>query len=308
MRQPCLIAVDWGTSSFRAYLIDDKGGIADRRDVGRGILSVSDLDFAAVLRAETTTWRGDRSLPILMSGMIGSRQGWHEAAYAACPAGLDHIASRLLRFDADDLGDVAIVPGLSAEARGVPDVMRGEETQLIGAMALQGKSEGIFVLPGTHAKWARIEAGRIAGFATYMTGEVFAALKDHTILGRLMATLPDAVETEQAFERGVRAGAEAGGAGSLLHRIFSARTLGLFDRLPAEAIADYLSGLLIGAEIADAVGEATDVTIIATAALAIRYERAGLVLGIAMQRAPDDCAAAGLFEIARAANLIGSTS
>ena len=132
-------------------------------------------------------WLSAGALPILMSGMIGARQGWVEAPYAQCPAGLQEIAAAIVTIETRTLGPLGLVPGVCAFDRdGAPDVMRGEETQILGALAATERTEGIFVLPGTHSKWARVEAGRIMSFSTYMTGEVFAALKDHTILGRLM--------------------------------------------------------------------------------------------------------------------------
>ena len=117
--------------------------------------------------------------------MIGSRQGWNEAPYARCPAGADDVVQALAKIEHAGRA-IALVPGLSTENDGMPDVMRGEETQILGALALSGRDEGLFLLPGTHSKWAEVKGGRIASFRTFMTGEVFGALKDHTILGRLM--------------------------------------------------------------------------------------------------------------------------
>src|SRR5262249_54043851 len=141
-------------------------------------------------------------VPIILSGMIGSRQGWREAPYARCPAGADDLVEALVRFEHDGLA-LALVPGLSAENTGMPDVMRGEETQIFGALALSGRDDGLFLLPGTHSKWANVSARRIMSFRTFMTGEVFGALKDHTILGRLM----HGDEDPAGFARGVGEGA-----------------------------------------------------------------------------------------------------
>jgi 2-dehydro-3-deoxygalactonokinase len=183
----------------------------------------------------------------------------------------------------------------------MPDVMRGEETQIFGALALSGREDGLFLLPGTHSKWAEVADGRIVSFRTFMTGEVFGALKDHTILGRLMReAAPDA----DAFARGVAEGAALGSAGALLNRLFATRTYRLMDKLPDTALADYLSGLLIGAEIAEATRRATAaVTIIASTTLAARYTDALRLLGHASTLAPEDCVAAGHWRIARAAGL-----
>jgi 2-dehydro-3-deoxygalactonokinase len=239
-------------------------------------------------------------LPIVLSGMIGSRQGWKEAPYARCPAGADDIAEALARIEHGGRA-IALMPGLSTENAGMPDVMRGEETQIFGALALSGRDEGLFLLPGTHSKWAQVKGGRIASFRTFMTGEVFGALKDHTILGRLMTAGSDA----DGFARGVREGAAVGSAGALLNRLFATRTYGLMDRLSGAALADYLSGLLIGAEVAEATRQTTGaVTIIASPALAQRYTDALALLGQDSALAPEDCVAAGHWRLARAAGLI----
>jgi 2-dehydro-3-deoxygalactonokinase len=300
---PALIGVDWGTSSLRAYLLDPSGAVLDRREAADGILAIRADGFAACLAGHVASWRARHpALPIVLSGMIGSRQGWREAPYADCPAGVRAIAAGLLRFDAGALGPVAIVPGLVTREGGTPDVMRGEETQIIGALAASSDRDGVFVLPGTHAKWARVERGEIVEFKTYMTGEVFAALKGHTILGRLMSE--PARDDADAFARGVGAGARAGSPGALLNRLFSARTLGLFDEIAGDALASYLSGLLIGAEIGDRHRSAAAITIIASAELTARYQTACRHLDIPTERAPADCAARGLAAIAGAAGLI----
>lgn len=305
MESPQLIGVDWGTSSFRGYLIDRHGRVIDRRTGAMGILSVADAGFEAALAAEVAGWLSTHGpLPIIMSGMIGSRQGWRETAYVPCPAGIADLAATLLRFEGDSLGRLAIVPGLTVEADGSPDVMRGEETQIVGALVSSQGGDGAYVLPGTHSKWVRVGDGRIRAFSTYMTGEVYAALKGHTILGRLMTD--DGGDDTAAFVSGVRAGAAAGGPGALLHRLFAARTLGLFDRLSGGHIAGYLSGLVIGAELGDAASAIETVTIIGSDALAARYVMAAGCLGIPTRRAAPDCVVAGHAAIARAAGLIAA--
>lgn len=304
MSKPVLIAVDWGTSSFRAYLVAADGAIVARKADANGILSVHDGVFAPVLDRAVTDWRVSHGkVPILLSGMIGSRQGWREAPYLECPARAEDVAASLLHFDVDGLGPLAIVPGLIDRQGGMPDVMRGEETQILGA--LQSKpSAQTFVLPGTHAKWVTVAGGRIATFRTYMTGEVFAALKSHTILGRLMV---EAAHDPEAFRRGVLFGSAPGMPGDILNRVFSTRTLGLTSALSAEAAASYLSGLLIGAEIASA-APASVLTIIASDMLAARYEEAAVHLGLEAERAAADCVANGLLVIARAAGIIGKAT
>jgi 2-dehydro-3-deoxygalactonokinase len=292
-----LIGLDWGTTSCRAYLIGADGAVLDRLADGPGILKVEAGAFGAALDVMVGGW--DARLPIILTGMIGSRQGWKEAPYARCPAGAGDIVAAPARVEhADRL--ISLVPGLSTDNDGMPDVMRGEETQIFGALALAGRDEGLFLLPGTHSKWAQVTNSRIVSFRTFMTGEVFGALKDHTILGRLMNEGSDA----EGFARGVREGAAVGSAGALLNRMFATRTYGLMDKLTGAALADYLSGLLIGAEVAEATRQTRSaVTIIASRTLAERYTDALGLLGHQSALAPDDCVAAGHWHIARAAGL-----
>jgi 2-dehydro-3-deoxygalactonokinase len=293
-----LIGLDWGTTSCRAYLIGADGAVHERLGEGPGILKVEGGAFGAALDGMIGRWGA--KLPVILSGMIGSRQGWKEAAYARCPAGSDDIVAALGRIDHAGRA-IALVPGLSTENDGMPDVMRGEETQILGALARSARDEGLLLLPGTHSKWAAAKDGRIVSFRTFMTGEVFGALKDHTILGRLMTDGADA----DAFARGVKEGAALGGAGALLNRMFATRTYGLMDKLAASGLSDYLSGLLIGAEVAEATRQTRgSVTIVASAALAQRYTDALRLLGYESTLAPEDCVAAGHWRLARAAGLI----
>ncbi len=309
MAEGWLIGVDWGTTSWRGYLIDGAGKVLEQASSGRGILNVADGAFEATLMEGIGGWLAAHgALPVLLSGMIGSRQGWREAPYIACPAGLVAIGQGLMRIDQGQAGrgPLAIVPGLSIETQGMPDVMRGEETQIIGALKGKADGAGVFVLPGTHSKWVRVEGGRIAHFSTYMTGEVFGALKGHTILGRLMTDA--VVDDAAAFIAGVAAGAREGGPGALLNRMFAARTLGLFDRLGGGEIAGYLSGLVIGAEISDGARSGETVTLIGNDALVGRYALAADSLGIACRRAEPDCVALGHHAIAGAARMIGGSA
>ncbi|WP_207482133.1 2-dehydro-3-deoxygalactonokinase [Arenibaculum pallidiluteum] len=316
--EPALVALDWGTTSFRAFLLDAKGGVLDRRDEPMGILKVPGGDFDAVFTAVTERWYAAHgALPALASGMIGSRQGWVEAPYCPCPAGAEDLGRRLAPVRTQAGHSLRIVPGVSRDSPGeAPDVMRGEETQIAGAVAA-GQRDGLFVMPGTHSKWVEVRDGRIQWFATFMTGEVFAVLCQHSILGRLMAD-EDAGggrgagegrggTQEDAFARGL-----AAAGGPLLHALFSARTLGLFERLPPEGLRSYLSGMLIGAEILQAREtlarrgtEARRVTIVGGAALAARYADALAHAGIEAATAPETVTTDGLLLIARAAGLIG---
>jgi 2-dehydro-3-deoxygalactonokinase len=288
--EPAAICVDWGTSSFRAYLASLGGAILARKEAPRGILTVAPGDHEEVLSGFIGEWFA-RPLPVLMSGMIGARQGWAEAPYAPCPTGLREIAAAIVAIPTRSFGAIALIPGVSALDRsGAPDVMRGEETQILGALAAMNRNEAIFVLPGTHSKWARIEGGRIVSFATYMTGEIFAALKGHTILGALMAS---GGESREGFAEGVRAASRLDGPGDLLHAVFMTRTLGLFGQMKPEQLPDYLSGLLIGAELLSGGRNASGAVVIGSPELTARYCRAGELLGLTLEPAPADCALRG---------------
>ena len=282
-----MIGVDWGTSSFRAFRLDAAGNVRARQQAPLGILHVEPGRFAAALRREIAAWLADGEDRVLLAGMVGSRQGWQEAAYLPCPAGAAELARTLADVPFEG-ARVKLVPGLSgADAAGVPEVMRGEETQLVGALARIGDS-GLVCLPGSHSKWARIVDGRIAGYATHLTGEAYAALRGHTILGRMMRDGPTDLA---AFDVGVARAADAGG---LLHHLFGVRTLGLFGRLPEAAAASYLSGLLIGHEVRAAMPAAAAVHLIGAPDLCALYARAIAAAGGHTIPHDADAAARGL--------------
>ena len=298
-----LIGIDWGTSNFRAFLLDVAGKILDRRAGPHGIMTVTEGRFAQVLAAGIGDWLGEGRIPILMSGMIGSRQGWVEAPYVATPLGIADLAAALARVPFE-VAEVRIVPGLRTAGDEAHDVIRGEETQVFGALARLGIEGGRFLLPGTHSKWVVTEGSRVTAFATYMTGEIFAAAREHTILGRLMK---EGTPTGTAFLRGVAYGAWPGTPGALLHRLFGVRTAGLFGEIEGVDLADYLSGLLIGAEIADqGKHDRRPVHIIASDALAERYRAAAASLGVVAEVVSSDCIVDGYVAIARMAGLIAT--
>jgi 2-dehydro-3-deoxygalactonokinase len=284
-----LIGVDWGTSSFRAFRLDAAGCVRDRAHGPHGIMQVANGDFAAVLRSQIGSWLSEGECCVLLSGMIGSRQGWVEAPYLPCPAGAADLAAALLPVPFDG-GQVLLVPGLShADAAGTPEVMRGEEVQLIGVLPALGRT-GTACLPGSHSKWARIADGRIDGFSTYLSGETFSALRSGTILGRTMREAP---VDEAAFDRGVARSADPG---HLLHHLFGVRTLGLFGQLSETEGASYLSGLLIGHEVRDALAADAqrDVHLIGARNLRALYARAVEKCGGRATIMDEDAAAMGL--------------
>jgi len=287
-----LLAIDWGTSSLRGALLDRTGAVLQERSFARGILTVPPGEFATVFEACFGLWASASGTFCLISGMAGSRQGWIEAPYCDCPAGFDDIAHQLAWVAP---GHIAIVPGLRCEQDGIPDVMRGEETQVLGALQLLDLQDAVLVLPGTHSKWVRVASSRIEHFATFMTGEFYALLRQHSILARTLP-LDDGGLDVNAFNQGV---ALALRSGSLLQTAFSARTLSLFERLPATALPSYLSGLVIGEELRSQPLEAgSQVVLVGSDALTQRYELALAQRRVPVQRVGQDAAWRGLWAIA----------
>lgn len=296
---PDFISIDWGKTSFRAYLVMN-GAIMAETTGTQGILGIPAGGHAAVLH-EAIGQLPDaaRSLPIVMSGMIGSRQGWVEAPDVPAPASLADLAARLTRWTEPGLGVISLIPGVMADPPGgMPDVMRGEETQVFGAAALMETSDSLFIMPGTHSKCITLADGVLRSFRSFMTGEMFAALKGHTILSRLMT---EGAPSGEGFALGVQASRRVLTAGELMHAVFAARTLGLFDRLPGHELADYLSGLLIGAELCASVPDGGTAIVVGTGDLATRYVRAAALLGRTLNAAPERCVVAGQMAVMRLA-------
>jgi len=287
-----MIAIDWGTTSFRAYRLAPDGVVLDKRTATLGILAVQEARFAEALESQIRDWIEAGERPIVMSGMIGSRQGWREAPYAQCPAGLAEIAAAMVRVEWER-GTAWIAPGLTCrDASGVPDVMRGEEVQILGALDELTQNEAWICLPGTHSKWVRVEAGQIKHFSTYMTGEVFAVMKAHSILVRMMT---DAAVAMDAFDQGLRHGRDDGG---LLHHLFGVRTRGLSSELSPEHSASYLSGLLIGHELRSVPAKTGLVYVLGAPELSQLYVHALQTSGYEPQRLHPDAVATGLFRLA----------
>ena len=313
-----LVALDWGTSNLRAYLMSAPGAVVETRHAARGILHLPTPagagGFEQAFAEIAGDWvRTDPTISIVAGGMVGSAQGWREAPYARAPADIGTLAAHAVRI-ASGLGpDILIAPGVIFEPPDrEPDVMRGEEIKIAGAVAAEPRlgERAWFVLPGTHSKWAFVQDQRIVSFATYMTGELYAVLREHSILGRLMSTEPaDAAAAELGFATGLEA-ARDGSPGDLSHRLFATRTLGLTGRLPRNALADYLSGLLVGHELRSALAASqttrdagAPLVLLGDAALCRRYARALQAFGAAVSAQLDDTAPRGLWELARAAGL-----
>jgi 2-dehydro-3-deoxygalactonokinase len=307
------IVVDWGTSNRRAWALRQDGTVLDQRHDNQGLLAIVDRQFAASLQQFCGDWVvKDKPQPVIMGGMIGSKLGWQEIPYQMAPVALRDLAQHLVAIDVERAGAFWaghswIAPGVAVDTAAQPDVMRGEECQILGALLQSEKTDGIFILPGTHAKWVRVEAGRIVAFRTYMTGEIFGSLRKSGTLSQLMTgDAPDAA----AFQQGVEA-AQQDAAASLLHSLFGVRTLGLFNRLPGSGLASYMSGLLIGTEIRDALswlrqqGGMPEVTAIGSPALLQAYQQAAQILRLDITcRDSADLLPVALLSLAKSAGLL----
>lgn len=306
-----LIAVDWGTSRVRAARIGRDGQVRGQRESDDGILKVPAGGFEAVFDRLCGDWMRalqgtpDAALPLcLMSGMVGSRNGWHEAAYAPCPAGPDDLPAQLSWIAPGH----AIVPGLVCEHEGMPDVMRGEEVQVFGALALLGlaDADATVVLPGTHSKWVEVRGGRVQRFRTCMSGELYALLREHSILGRGVPAPADPHHPDSwnrdAFMHGLQ---QAQRSNSLLASAFSARSRVLMQQLEATAVPDYLSGLVIGEELRVAHDwmpsdpAQRPLVVVGAAALTERYALALQAAGRTVRCVGAEATWQGLMQIAR---------
>ena len=302
MNRERYIAGDWGTSRLRLSLCLGDRVLETLQGPGIGALREPAGD---ALRPLIAGWRQSHGpLPILLCGMAGSRNGWREAPYLPCPVDLRVLGAAALRFEAD-AAPVAIAPGLSCRSRlGSPDVMRGEETQIAGAIALHpsvGAGRHLLCLPGTHTKWAHLQDGQVCDFLTALTGELFALLRDSSTLMRAAhagAQARNAADDSQdGFQRGIEHAAAPGSA-SLLHGLFGVRSRQLIDGSSREWALSYLSGLLIGADVRGAIplfAAPREAILIGDGALTERYAYALRREGIAAScLGGEDCALAGL--------------
>jgi 2-dehydro-3-deoxygalactonokinase len=307
-----LIALDWGSSNLRAYLLDARGEIVATRDdasAGASVLPPGARHFDQALMTLVGDWCSQQpGLSALACGMVGSAHGWREAPYLPCPTDITRLHTQTVEVRTSTEVQVLVVPGLIyAPADGAPDVMRGEETQIAGVLALRPDltNAARVVLPGTHSKWALVRDGCVTAFATRMTGELFAVLRRHSVLGRLMPAF-DADFNASAFEAGLDA-ARATGGRDLTHELFAVRSLGLTGQWPGAALSDYLSGLLIGHELVAGLAdteESIPLVLAGEAALCARYRYALLRYGRAPVAVLHDTAPAGLWRIASAAGLV----
>ncbi len=238
------IGVDWGSTNRRAYLVCHDGGILERREDGAGVLSAPAEDYYTSLMRLVGDWWRDTGAAIWLSGMIGGRDGWREIPYLPVPLDLQELgrSGRSIAPAGTGTPTIRIIPGLSQRAPDGPaDVMRGEETQLLGAWSLGGR-DGWYVLPGTHSKWVRLERGRVVRFHTFMTGELFARLREKGALASITAAAP---EDPAGFAAGVLDARQA----ALPLALFGIRAGVLLGEHPQAQASSRLSGMLIGAEL-----------------------------------------------------------
>jgi 2-dehydro-3-deoxygalactonokinase len=265
------VAVDWGTSSFRGWLMSADGEVRAESRGSEGMLHCAGGGFAPVLRDHLARLGAAEGSPVLICGMAGARQGWVEAPYLKTPTRLDDLHQGAIRIDTQ--GDVRILPGLAQASADRPDVMRGEETQLLGVT--EPGFTGLVCIPGTHSKWVRIERGHVMGFSTHMTGELFSVISQHSILAHAVETAGSFQVDNKAFREGLATALAApSGLTASLFRLRAAQLLGFEERADGAA---RLSGLLIGTEIADALhryGPAQSLRLIGAGSLGRLYEAA----------------------------------
>lgn len=288
-----MIAIDWGSSNFRAFRMNQFGEVIDRRSYAGGILRIEQGHFVEALLAQVGDWLDEGEDRVLLSGMIGSRQGWVETEYLQCPVTLADLAAAVVKVPFPG-AEVLLIPGVrGVDEDDVPEVMRGEETEAMGVLDTHGGT-GLVCLPGTHTKWINISKYAIISFVTCMTGDVFAAVRDCTILSRIMTNGP--VTGGDSFLRGV---ARSAGSGGLLHQLFSVRTLALTNQLSEDSSASYLSGLLIGNEVRSVMAASAHVHLVGSAQLCPLYAQAIHACGGTYTVENEDAAARGLAAVAR---------
>ncbi|RBH59251.1 MULTISPECIES: 2-dehydro-3-deoxygalactonokinase [Pseudomonas] len=324
--QAQLIALDWGTTSLRAYKLAAGGQVLEQRSLSSGIMQLPSGPrmiasqmctdgFELAFDDACGDWlEAQPELPVIACGMVGSAQGWREAAYCDTPANVANLGTSLQTLRSLRGVEVHIVPGVIQRSP-LPNVMRGEETQVLGVLQSLSAGAGdnlLIGLPGSHSKWVEVADGCIVHFDTFMTGELFAILSEHSILGRTQQR--GATFDGLAFDRGVQVALSTDGEIGPLSTLFSARSLGLTGELSATGQVDYLSGLLIGHELvalADVQrrrrngSHLPSIILIGNSQLCARYSRALDACGFAPVSLAEQATERGLWHLAEAAGLLG---
>ena len=263
------IAVDWGSTQLRAWRMRD-GECIDKLKLPCGVTRLNGQRAEAVFQQQLAPWRGDPALPVVMAGMIGSDAGWQPVPYLTCPLALEALNGQLYEV----AEKVWIVPGLKVAQAADYDVMRGEETQLLGARALAPSS--VYVMPGTHCKWVLADRRQIHDFRTVLTGELHHLLLQHSLVG---AGLPPQETSAAAFAAGLQRGINNP---AVLPQLFEVRASHVLGALPREQVSEFLSGLLIGAEVAtlsDTFAGQQAISLVAGSSLTSRYQQAFAAIG-----------------------------
>ena len=283
MSEIALIGLDWGSTHARAYAFDHGGEVVDRAQSDAGALTLKNSQqFDDTLYELVGSWaKANPSAPLIACGMVGAKSGWREAGYVALGAnvgiGLDvqiaALAANVVHVETSLGRALAIIPGIKSDE---PDVMRGEETQLVGSEV----AEGIVVLPGTHSKWVHMKAGSVDSFATFYTGEMNALIREHSSVGALIKSAPDHDDVA-AFEMGLHYA--RAGAASWLHDLFVLRASVVTAQRSEAFVSTALAGWLLGCEIGAALAmypQTRGVVLVASAALAPWYESATRAFGV----------------------------
>lgn len=272
----CFVAVDWGNSNFRAYLLGQEGSIIDERALPMGVKILPRKDQPGFLASQIAEWIAThKPKAVLLFGMVGSELGLKEVPMRAAPIGLDALASHLSPLQLSVLPPTFIVPGISAPGP-VQGMMRGEEVLTSGALILSGQANGELCLPGTHSKWVHVENGMITSIRTQMTGELFALVREHSMLSASLDRSHEEIE-DHAFAAGVELIKDGV---NILEAIFSLRSEMLHGTdIGAVGRTSKLSGLLIGAEIRAVSATKDEIYLVADSPLAHQYEHAFQIMG-----------------------------
>ena len=285
------LIVDWGTTNFRVFLMDKNGDLVKKKELALGLLHVKDGDFANALEGVLSEWLDNyQSLPIIMAGMVGSLQGWFNVDYVQTNVDTNSLAENSYKFILPWGAPATIIPGVTHKLSDDRyDVMRGEEVQVFGLSKLIGKTLFNAILPGTHSKHIRVVNGKITELLSFMTGELFSVITEHTILGK---GLPEQKDSAEAFLRGVKESK----TDKLTNVLFAARTHRLFNNISDNEVYSYLSGLLIGNELHNL--SSSHVYMVGGEKLCSKYKLACSALSIAFTYVNgDECFLAGMADL-----------
>jgi 2-dehydro-3-deoxygalactonokinase len=298
--KPQFAAVDWGTSSFRLWLVGEDDAVLAECRSGEGMTTARETGFPDVLARHLQQVEAPDNLPVIICGMAGAKQGWREAGYIDVPAKLSDIAGQSVKVEGETR-DIRILPGLAQRDPHASDVIRGEETQLLGSSQQMRSSDCLVAMPGTHSKWVRIVRGEVLGFATFMTGELFEAISKHTILSHAVKDSPGFDGANPAFTDAVHSALKE--PELTANRLFAVRARGLLFSLPPVEAEATLSGTMIGLELAGALKSApkdTPVVLVVSGKLRGLYEAAFHRVGLKFSTVDaDDAVREGLSQAAR---------